>query len=66
MCQGRKLAGHDAVRGKLRAIRAAMPTVFRYCSAHGTLLSRREAVLAKQFPSVAKTSPDFLPHFLGR
>ena len=33
MCQGRKLAGHDAVRGKLRAIRAAMPTVFRYCCA---------------------------------
>jgi len=28
---GRKLAGDGAVRGRLRVIRAAAPTVFRYC-----------------------------------
>ena len=34
-CQGRKLAGDGAVRGRVRAIRGGRPTFFRYCSAHG-------------------------------
>ena len=32
---GRKLAGDGAVRGRLGAIQAAEPTVFRYCCARG-------------------------------
>ena len=32
---GRKLAGDGVVRGRLGAIQAAAPTVFRYCCARG-------------------------------
>ena len=37
VCQGSRLNREDAVRGRLRVIRAAAPTVFRYCCAHARI-----------------------------
>ena len=42
VCQGSKLDRDGAVRSRLGVIRAAVPTVFRYCCAHGTSLGRNE------------------------